>query len=69
MITDAGLSHLTGLTKLSALDLVGTRITDAGLAHLKSLSNLKTLEVGDTHVTDAGARELQKALPNLKIIR
>ena len=68
-ITDAGLSHLTGLTKLSALDLVGTRITDAGLAHLKSLSNLKTLEVRDTHVTDAGARELQKALPNLKIIR
>jgi hypothetical protein len=68
-ITDAGLSHLTGLTKLSALDLVDTRITDAGLAHLKSLSNLKTLEVRDTHVTDAGARELQKALPNLKIIR
>jgi hypothetical protein len=68
-ITDAGLSHLTGLTKLSTLDLVGTRITDAGLAHLKSLSNLKTLEVRDTHITDAGARELQKALPNLKIIR
>jgi hypothetical protein len=68
-ITDAGMSHLSGLSKLSALDLVGTRITDAGLAHLTSLSNLKTLEVGDTHVTDAGARELQKALPNLKIIR
>jgi hypothetical protein len=68
-VTDAGLSHLTGLTKLSALDLVGTRITDAGLAHLKSLSNLETLEVRDTHVTDAGARELQEALPNLKIIR
>jgi hypothetical protein len=68
-ITDAGLPHLIGLTKLSALDLVGTRITDAGLAHLNSLSSLKTLEVGDTHVTDAGVRELQKALPNLKIIR
>jgi hypothetical protein len=68
-VTDAGLSHLTGLTKLSALDLVATRITDAGLAHLKSLRDLKTLELRDTQVTDTGARELQKALPNLKIIR
>ena len=33
-VTDAGLEHLKGLTKLERLDLGDTRITDAGLEHL-----------------------------------
>ena len=34
-MTDAGLEHLKGLTKLQWLDLAGTEVTDAGLEHLK----------------------------------
>jgi Leucine Rich repeat len=68
-ITDAGLGHLKGLTNLSYLGLGGTRVTDAGLAHLKGLTNLTRLVLSNTQVTDAGVRELQQALPSLKILR
>jgi Leucine-rich repeat (LRR) protein len=67
-ITDAGLVHLKGLTNLSRLDLVGTRVTDAGLVHLKGPANLKRLDLSGTRVTEAGARELNQALPSLRII-
>ena len=68
-ITDAGLAHLEGLTNLWELDLSATEITDAGLVHLKALNNLRVVDLRGTHVTDAGAKELQRALPRLKIIR
>jgi hypothetical protein len=44
-----------------------TQVTDAGLVHLKRLTNLSELNLTSTHVTDAGAKELQQALPKLKI--
>jgi hypothetical protein len=44
-------------------------VTDAGLKVLAGLKGLQTLHVNDTKVTDAGVRELQKALPNCKIIK
>jgi hypothetical protein len=34
-ITDAGIEHLKGVTKLGYLDLSGTQITDAGIQQLK----------------------------------
>ncbi len=68
-ITDAGLAHLEGLTNLAELDLSGTEMTDAGLVHLKTLANLRIIDLRGTRVTDAGAKELQRALPRLKIIR
>ena len=68
-ITDAGLVHLKGLTDLSQLNLCGTQVADAGLAHLRGLTKLSVLYLGSVHVTDAGARELQRALPSLKIYR
>ena len=34
-ITDAGLTHLKGLTGLRKLDISETKITDVGLADLK----------------------------------
>ena len=41
-ITDTGLLHLKGLTKLQRLKLGGTKITDAGIADLKkSLPNCR----------------------------
>ncbi len=36
-ITDAGLEHLTGLTKLETLWLDDTQVTDTGVAELKKV--------------------------------
>ncbi len=66
-VSDAGLAHLEALTNLTVLDLSYTAVTDAGLAHLKGLARLRYLYVNETRVTDAGLKELQQALPNLKI--
>ena len=66
-ITDDGLKHLTGLTKLEKLDLVETGITDAGLVHLRGLSSLKKLYLTETRVTKDGVRNLKQALPNVEI--
>jgi Leucine Rich repeat len=68
-LTDAGLVHLKRLTNLAELGLFGTRVSDDGLAHLKGLTELSSLGLTDTQVTDAGMQELQKALPNLRIVR
>ena len=67
-ITDGGLVHLKGMTKLQVLALKRTKVTDAGLVHLKGLTSLKTVDVAETQVTDAGVAELQKALPDCIII-
>ena len=66
-ITDDGLKHLTGLTKLEKLDLVETGITDAGLVHLSGLLSLKKLYLTETRVTKDGVRNLKQALPNVEI--
>ena len=58
-VTDAGLVHLKGLTKLGQLCLDNTQITDAGLAHLKGLTNLFHLQLADTSITDAGLESLK----------
>ncbi len=42
-VTDAGLVHLKGLTKLVRLDLQDTQVTDAGLVHLRGLTKLERL--------------------------
>jgi hypothetical protein len=38
--TDAGLTHLEGLTRLDGLTLDGTRVTDNGLNYLRGLTRL-----------------------------
>lgn len=67
--TDAGLVHLKGLTKLEGLRLGFTQVTDAGMVHLLGLTNLQTLNLSRTQVTDTGIAELQKTLPNCRIIK
>ena len=47
-VTDAGLSHLKGLTNLNTLSLFGTKVTDAGMVHLTGLTNLSKLRLWDS---------------------
>ena len=65
--TNAGLIHLTGLTKLKKLYLDGTPVADAGLVHLKGLTELETLSMDETQVTEVGVAEPKKALPKCDI--
>jgi thiol-disulfide isomerase/thioredoxin len=67
-ITDEGLKELKGLEGLRMLGLVGTKVTDAGLKELKGLKNLRYVYLHETKVTKAGRDDLQKALPDLKIV-
>jgi hypothetical protein len=66
-IGDAALAHLKGLAELTYLNIYNTPVTDGGLAHLKPLKKLEKLFVWQTKVTEAGVKDLQKALPNVKI--
>jgi hypothetical protein len=58
-ITNAGLAHLKGLTKLRCLWLWNTRIDDQGLRHLKGMTKLWQLLLDGTKVTDAGLAHLK----------
>jgi hypothetical protein len=53
-ITDAGLVHLRGMTRLEWLDLTGCKITGRGLASLKNMTQLKRLCLGWTQVDNPG---------------
>ena len=66
-VSDAGLEHLKGLTRLQELCLGGTKVSDAGLKHLKGLTQLKTLYLGQTAVGDTGLQYL-KGLTQLKTL-
>jgi hypothetical protein len=68
-ITDASLVSLKGLSNLITLDLARTQITDRGLKHLTGFTALEELKLTGTSVTDAGVRDLQEALPQLRVIR
>ena len=68
--TDIGLKHyLAAKQPPTQLFLFGWQITDAGLAHIKGMTSLRKLYLTDTKVTDAGIAELQKTLPNCRIIK
>jgi hypothetical protein len=48
-VTDVGMAHLAGLTKLRSLGIEGTPgLTDAGLAHLAGLEQLEGLMIQGT---------------------
>jgi hypothetical protein len=69
-ITDASLEKLKAFPQLRSLSLANTKVTDAGLKHLEGLTQLKELTIHFTpKVTETGVRDLQKALPDLKIKR
>lgn len=51
-ITDAGVSALTGLTKLRRLDLTNTMVTGTGFKDRADMVNLEHLTLNDCPVTD-----------------
>jgi serine/threonine protein kinase len=57
-VTDDGLVHLRGLSRLIELDLNRTQISDAGLAPLGPLTQLESLDLSGTRTTDSGLTEL-----------
>jgi Leucine-rich repeat (LRR) protein len=68
-ITDAGLKHLAGLTKLEYLNLQGQHITDVGLKHLSGMTHLESLALSFSGITDKGLRHLEglRKLRNLHL--
>jgi Leucine-rich repeat (LRR) protein len=58
-LTDAGLSHLTGLSALHTLLLPNSKLTGVGLAHLAKLTGLRNLDISQSQITDAGLRDIQ----------
>jgi hypothetical protein len=67
-VTDAGLSHLTGVKPLHRLSLRGSPITDVGLLHLARMPRLQEIDLRETRVTAAGIAALRRALPDAKIV-
>jgi hypothetical protein len=68
-VTDEGLPSLMRLKNLQKLVLGGSQITDKGLHSMAGLKNLRQLILSGTNVTRSGVQELQRALPNLVIVR
>jgi internalin A len=66
LVTDAGLEHLKGMTRLQYLDLSYTHVS--GLEYLDSLTGLQYLNLSCTPVTDAGLEHL-KGLSGLRLLR
>lgn len=66
--TDAGLSQLNDLKKLTAINLVSDRITDQGISNLRILENLVSVDIYSSSLTDASLKHLAK-LPNLYGLR
>jgi internalin A len=68
-VSPLGLSKLTGLTKLTRLDLQScARITDDVVPVLKSLPALRIVDLSATAVTEAGIARLRQACPNLRVL-
>jgi hypothetical protein len=64
---DHQLDHLSGLTKLSELELRGMPVRDAEIVYLKGLTNLSTLRLAGTRLSDNGL-PLLKGLANLSTL-
>jgi Leucine-rich repeat (LRR) protein len=68
-ISPRGLDRISGLKKLSRLDLQScSRINDDVVPILKSFPALKIVDLSATAVTDQGLAELHTTCPNLRIL-
>ena len=67
-VTDAGLAHLKGLTRLIMVELDNTQVTGAGLVHLTELTGLQELTLKGTKFNDGRVKEIQRMFPRVTII-
>ncbi len=68
-VTDEGLIRLRGLSGLKGLFIQNTEVTDRGLENLTAFTRLEERRLHGTRVTDEGVRNLQRALPGLRVIK
>ncbi|MBX7072414.1 MAG: hypothetical protein K1X71_04650 [Pirellulales bacterium] len=70
-LTDAQLAklaqHLTDFSYLNSLCLESDLITCVGLAHLAQVKQLKRLDLRCPQVTESGIRQLETAIPGLRV--
>ena len=64
-LTDAGVEHLRGMTRLQVLDLQRNEVTDVGLQSLEGMAELRSLDLSHNKVTGAGLKNL-RAMSNLE---
>lgn len=71
VISDTGVSHLSGLTNLTWLNLDNTHMGNPGLEYLRGMTKLTFLHLGSTYVTNEGMPLLTPltALKDLKVTR
>ena len=66
-ITDEGLHHLAGASRLRVLSLREAKVTGVGFRHLASLTRLEEIRLPCTDFDDEGAKCLA-ALPSIRIL-
>jgi len=66
-LTDAGMSHLAGLTELELLYIGGPQLTDKALSYLSNMKKLQRLDIRGVF-TDDGLRHLE-GLNSLEFVR
>jgi len=64
-VTEDGVAHLKGWTRLERLNLRGTKVTSRVFEHLAHLTSLQSLDLGYTQIDDEGFEELS-ALTKLR---
>jgi formylglycine-generating enzyme required for sulfatase activity len=68
-VTDAAPATLKQCKSLRYLTLSHCSITDLGLEPLKELKSLRSLKLVSTATTDSGVADLQRAKPELQVVR
>lgn len=67
-VTDAGLDYLHNCTELEDVLLTETNVTDTCLKFFASRKKMKNLELEKTKVTAVGIQELNRSLPQCRIL-
>ena len=65
-LTDAGMAHLAGLTKLENFSFVGTQMTGKAYARFDGFTKLTRVSHRGSLIDDEGLRQLCDHLPNLE---
>jgi hypothetical protein len=68
-VIDSALDFLTRTTQLRELNLSNTEITNASIPLLTRLYRLEILNVAGTQITPDAIAELQRAMPDCKVVK